>query len=62
MHECRNRDIIIANKLKCEFSPTDIKRVLNGQKPWNDCESLDEKFLSKNLPSSLDEQMKNKKK
>ena len=62
MHECRNRDIIITNKLKCEFSPTDIKRVLNGQKPWNDCESLDEKFLSKNLPSSVDEYMKNKKK
>ena len=39
--ECRMRDIIIGNKLKCEFSPIDIKRILNGLKPWSDIK-LDE--------------------
>ena len=55
MRECRIRDIILTNKLKCEFSPSDIKRLLNGLKPWNDCAKLDEKFLKKKLPKSTDE-------
>ena len=55
MRECRIRDIIITNKLKCEFSPSDIKRLLNGLKPWNDCEKLDKKFLLKKLPKSVDD-------
>jgi hypothetical protein len=55
LRECRIRDIILTNKLKCEFSPKDIKRVLNGLKPWNDCEKLDKKFLMKKLPNSVDE-------
>ena len=55
MRECRIRDIILTNKLKCEFSPSDIKRLLNGLKPWNDCAKLDEKFLKKKLPKSIDE-------
>ena len=54
MRECRIRDIIIANKLKCEFSPKDIKRILNGQKPWNDCAECDKKFSLLNLPNSVD--------
>ena len=54
MRECRIRDIILTNKLKCEFSPKDIKRVLNGQKPWNDCENCDKKFSLINLPNSVD--------
>lgn len=52
--ECRIRDIIITNKLKCEFSPKDIKRILNGQKPWNDCEECDKKYSLLNLPNSVD--------
>ena len=39
--ECKVRDIILGNKLKCEFSPIDIKRILNGLKPWVDIK-LDE--------------------
>ena len=39
--ETKIRDIIIGHKLKCEFSPIDIKRVLNGLKPWVDIK-LDE--------------------
>ena len=50
MRECRIRDIILTNKLKCEFSPSDIKRLLNGLKPWEDCEKLDKKFLMIKLP------------
>ena len=36
-HESRLRDLMIANKLKCEFDETDIQRILNGKKPWKDC-------------------------
>ena len=46
-HESRVRDIIISNKLKCEFSDEDIKRILNGQKPWkeiNNDENENKKF------------------
>ena len=53
--ECRIRDIILTNKLKCEFSPYDIKRLLSGLKPWNDCEKLDQKFLMKKLPKSVED-------
>ena len=52
--ECRIRDIIISNKLRCEFSPQDIKRILNGQKPWNDCDECDKKYSLLNLPNSVD--------
>ena len=55
LRECRIRDIILTNKLKCEFSPSDIKRVLNGLKPWNDCEKLDKRFLMKKLPKSVED-------
>lgn len=55
MRECRIRDIIITNKLKCEFSPSDIKRLLNGLKPWNDCQKLDEQFMMKKIPKKLDD-------
>ena len=34
--ESKIRDIIIGNKLKCEFNSKDIKRILNGLKPWAD--------------------------
>jgi hypothetical protein len=53
--ECRIRDIILTNKLKCEFSPSDIKRVLNGQKTWNECERCDKKYLLKKLPNCVDD-------
>ena len=36
LHECKIRDILISKKLKNEFSKDDIKRILNGQKPWKD--------------------------
>lgn len=39
--DCKIRDIIIGHKLRCEFSPVDIKRVLNGLKPFVDVK-LDE--------------------
>jgi len=53
--ECRIRDIILTNKLKCEFSPSDIKRVLNGQKTWNECQRCDKKYLLKKLPGCVDD-------
>ena len=59
LRECRIRDIILTNKLKCEFSQSDIKRLLAGLKPWNDCEKLDKKFLLKKLPKSVDNYMNN---
>ena len=39
--DCKIRDIIIGHKLRCEFSPVDIKRILNGLKPFSDVK-LDE--------------------
>ena len=53
LRKCRINDIILVSKLKCEFSPKDVKRVLNGIKPWDDCKRLDQKFLDKNLPSKV---------
>ena len=53
LRNCRINDIILVSKLKCEFSPKDVKRVLNGIKPWDDCQKLDKKFLDKNLPSKV---------
>ena len=32
----KTRDIIIANKLKTEYSPQDVNRILNGFRPWNE--------------------------
>ena len=34
--ESKTRDIIIANKLKTEYSPQDVNRILNGFRPWNE--------------------------
>ena len=53
LRNCRINDIILVSKLKCEFSPEDVKRVLNGIKPWDDCKKLDQKFYDKNLPSKV---------
>ena len=53
LRNCRINDIILVSKLKCEFSPNDVKRVLNGIKPWDDCKKLDQKFYDKNLPSKV---------
>ena len=53
LRNCRINDIILVSKLKCEFSPKDVKRVLNGIKPWDDCKKLDQKFYDKNLPSKV---------
>ena len=32
--ESRIRDIILSKTLKCEYDSADIKRILNGKKPW----------------------------
>ena len=53
LRNCRINDIILVSKLKCEFSPKDVKRVLNGIKPWDDCQKLDKKYFDKNLPSKV---------
>ena len=46
--ENKIRDVIIGRQLKCEFSPVDIKRVLNGLKPWVDCNlDKEEKVINK---------------
>lgn len=42
--ESKIRDIIIGHKLRCEFSPVDIKRILNGLKPWVDIKSDEENY------------------
>ena len=34
--ESKKRDIIITHKLKCEFDDDDIKRIINGKKPFKD--------------------------
>ena len=39
--DCKIRDIIIGHKLRCEFSPVDIKKILNGLRPFADVK-LDE--------------------
>ena len=54
LRNCRINDIILVSKLKCEFSPKDVKRVVNGIKPWNDCQKFDQKFFEKNLPSKVE--------
>ena len=54
LRNCRINDIILVSKLKCEFSPRDVKRVVNGIKPWNDCQKFDQKFFEKNLPSKVE--------
>ena len=41
IQESKIRDIIIAKKLKCEYEPDDIKRILNGKKPWKSCKIFD---------------------
>ena len=53
LRTCRINDIILVSKLKCEFSPRDAKRILNGIKPWDDCKKLDEKFIEKNIPNKI---------
>ena len=32
--ESKTRDILIASKLKTEYSPQDINRILRGYRPW----------------------------
>ena len=49
LHECRIRDILIANKLKFDFSKDDIKRILNGQKPWTELEGNNEDNENKKI-------------
>ena len=39
--ESKIRDMLISNKLKCEYNKDDIERVLNGISPWK---SLKEKY------------------
>ena len=46
--ECKMRDILIGNKLKCEFNHEDIKRILNGLTPYADIK-IDEKEIMNNL-------------
>ena len=36
-------------------SPSDIKRVLNGQRTWDECERCDKRYLMKKLPSCVDD-------
>ena len=55
LRDCRIRDIILTNKLKCEFSVSDIRRVLHGQKAWGDCIKCDRRFNNKHLPNSVEE-------
>lgn len=38
LNDCRLRDLQISKKLKFEYSKEDMKRILNGQKPWNEIE------------------------
>ena len=51
--ECKIRDIIIGNKLKCEFNRSDIKRILNGLKPYADIK-IDDKEIINNLDNIKD--------
>ena len=46
--ESKKRDIIISNKLKCEFDDDDIKRIINGKKPFKDL-FLNENKYNNNL-------------
>ena len=46
--ECKMRDILIGNKLKCEFNHEDIKRILNGLTPYADIK-IDDKEIMNNL-------------
>ena len=48
--ECRIRDVIIGQKLKFEFNPVDVKRILNGLKPYADIKSDEE--IDKNIENS----------
>jgi hypothetical protein len=48
--ECRMRDVIIGQKLKCEFNPLDVKRILNGLKPYADIKSDEE--IDKNIENN----------
>ena len=49
LHECRIRDVLIANKLKFDFSKDDIKRILNGQKHWAELENNNEDTKNKKI-------------
>ena len=49
LHECRIRDVLIGNKLKFDFSNDDIKRILNGQKPWTELEGNNEDIENKKI-------------
>ena len=46
--ESKIRDVVLGRQLKCEFSPVDVKRILNGLKPWVDCNlDKEEKVINK---------------
>ena len=45
--ESKKRDIIISNKLKCEFDDEDIKRIINGKKPFKDLFLNENKYNNK---------------
>ena len=42
--ESKKRDILISNKLKCEFDDEDIKRIINGKKPFKDLFLIENKY------------------
>ena len=42
--ESKKRDILISNKLKCEFEDEDIKRIINGKKPFKDLFLIENKY------------------
>ena len=44
--ECKIRDVIIGNKLKCEFNHEDIKRILNGLTPYADIKIEDKEIMN----------------
>jgi hypothetical protein len=46
--ESKKRDILISHKLKCEFDDDDIKRIINGKKPFKDL-FLNENKYNNNL-------------
>ena len=54
-NEDKIRDKIIATKLKYEFNPVDIKRILNGLKPWAEIKS--EEGNNINIDNSKENQM-----
>ena len=40
LRESRLRDIIVSKQLRCEYTPEDIKRIINGKEPWKSCKII----------------------